>query len=282
MTTPDPENSTPQGSPLAEPNPTTPPSTPPDTGATEFRYGDDAPEYLRGKSPQETLAWVNNLVTEVQQLVANKQPAAPAQQQRTMTQDIKLPDPDLALTDPQAYQAQLTGYLNATQLATLSQAAAPVYAQLSTMAKEMSRNDASNKAIWDKWGSEVEQMVAGVPAHMRTKELYDQAVIMVKGRHVDELATEKAATLAAAGTGLARSTADGGADAESGDADVWSKIEATAMGAAALRVAGKKGILAAIRSGAYKDLDDYAAKVAKSTAKVDPSNPNVIRDYVRK
>lgn len=195
---------------------------------------------------------------------------------------MKLPDPDLALTNPAEYQQQLTSYLNATQMASLAQAAGPVYGQLSAMAREMSRNDPTNKDVWSKWGGEVEQMVGSVPAHLRTKELYDQAVVMVKGRHVDEIAAERAATLATAGTGLARSNGGDAADAESGDDDVWTKIEASPIGKAAMNVAGKKGILAAIRSGAYKDLADYADKVTKSKAKVDPANPNIVRDYIRK
>jgi hypothetical protein len=216
-------------------------------------------------------------------MVAHKQPAAPvAQQQRHMSQQ-GLPDPDLALTDPKAYQTQLAGYFEQQQANMLSQAAAPVYAQLATQSREMSRNDPKNRDIYAKYGAEVEAVVGNVPQHLRTKELYDKAVVMVRGEKFEELAAEKAATLAAAGTGLARAGgASADADTDSGSDDVWSKIEATAMGAAALKVAGKKGILSAIRSGAYKDLNDYADKVAKSKAKVDPANPGIIRDYVRK
>lgn len=200
-----------------------------------------------------------------------------------MQPDLNLPDPDMALTDPKGYQQQLTQYIAGQNAAMLNQAAGPVYQQLAAQSREMSKNDPKNKAIWDKYSADVEQMVANVPQHARTKELYDHAVIMVKGQRFEELAAEKAASLAAAGTGLTRGGSnDSGADEDAGDADVWSKIEASPMGKAALHVAGKKGILAAVRSGAYKSLDDYAAAAAKSKARVDPANPNVIRDYVRK
>lgn len=198
-----------------------------------------------------------------------------------MQPDLNLPDPDMALTDPKGYQQQLTQYIAGQNAAMLNQAAGPVYMQLATQAREMSRNDPKNKAIWDKYGADVEQMVVNVPQHARTKELYDKAVVMVKGEKFDELAAEKAATLASAGTGLTRSGGEG-SDDDAGDDDVWDKIASSPMGKAALHVAGKKGILAAVRAGAYKSLDDYAAAATKSKAKVDPANPNVIRDYVRK
>lgn len=194
-----------------------------------------------------------------------------------MTQQIGLPDPDMALTDPKGYQQQLTQYLYAQQTQQLAAAAGPVFEQLASTAKELSKNDPKNRDIWQKYGSQVEAMVANVPANLRTKDLYDQAVIMVKGQKFDELATEKAASLAAAGTGLARAgSADESADTASGDAAVWEKIEASPMGAAAIKVAGKQGILKAIRAGAYKSLEDYAAKAAASKSKVDSANPNIV------
>jgi len=200
-----------------------------------------------------------------------------------MQADVKLPDPDLALTDPTKYQEQLTNYLQVTQAQQIAAYAQPMFNQLAGTARELSKQDPANKDIWSKWGGEIEQMVSNVPAHLRTRELYDQAVVMVKGRHVDEIATERAERLAAANPGLARAGgAEAEADADSGSADVWAKIESSPMGAAALKVAGKRGIMAAVRAGAYKSLEDYAAAATKSKAKVDPSNPNVIRDYVRK
>lgn len=244
------------------------------TGATEFRYGDDAPEYLRGKNPQETLAWVNRLVTEVQQLAASQ---SNANRSTMQPQQLKVPDADLVITDPKAYQQQLTAFLTEQQNATLAAAAAPVYGQLSTFAREMSKNDSANKDIWQKYGSEIDQMVTAVPQHQRTKELYDQAIVMVKGRHLDEISAERAAKIASAGTGVARSGGGSASDDIEESGDVWSKIEATPMGAAALKVAGKKGILAAVRSGAYKSLEEYAGLAAKSRSVVDAANPNVVR-----
>lgn len=278
-----PENATNEATP-SQPAAQTPPgqpSTPADTGV-EHRYGSEAPEYLRGKTPAETLAFVNNLVTEVQQLVANRQSTAPPQQQVQM-QQYGMPDPDEALTDPKGYQQKLVAYFEAQQNAQLAQAAGPVYQQLATQSREMSRNDPKNAAIWQKYGQAIDNVVANIPAHLRTKELYDEAVIQVKGENFEELAAEKAATLAAAGTGLARAGSDAGDDAgDSGEGDVWAKIEASPMGKAAMNVAGKKGILNAIRQGAYPSLEAYAAAAAKSKAKVDPANPNIVRDYSRR
>lgn len=198
-----------------------------------------------------------------------------------MQEQIGLPDPDLALTDPKGYQAQIVRYVEAQNDARMQQYAAPVFNQLATTAREMSKNDPANKQIWEKYSADIEGVVANVPAHARTKELYDHAVIMVKGRRFDELAAEKAATLAAAGTGLARSGSNAGDDGDSEPGDVWEKIAASPMGKAALNVAGKEGIRAAIRSGAYKSLEAYAAAAAKSKAVVDPANANIVRDYMR-
>ena len=258
-------------------------STPQGTGATEHRYGDDAPEYLRGKNPQETVAWVTNLVDEVKQMMAVRPQAAPQQTQAAMNQQqIGMPDPDLAITDPKTYQQQLVTYMQASSNAQLAQYAQPILQQQASMAREMSKNDAANKAIFEKYHADIDAMVGNTPAHLRTKALYDEAVIHVKGRRFDELAAEKAAALASAGTGLARTSGGSDSDTDDSSADVWTKIEASPMGAAALRVAGKKGIRAAVASGAYKSLEHYAEMAAKSKARVDPANSNVIRDFVKR
>ncbi len=280
---PENESSEAPPTPSGETPPTGQASTPPATGATEFRYGDDAPEYLRGKNQQETVAWVGNLVDEVKQMMAVRPQAAPQSAQVPMSQQIGMPDPDLAITDPKLYQQQLVGYMQASSNAQLAQYAAPILQQQASMAREMSKNDSANKAIFDKYHADIDAMVANTPAHMRTKALYDEAVIHVKGKRFDELAAEKAASLASAGTGLARSGgSDGESDTDDSAADVWTKIESSPMGKAALNVAGKKGILAAVRSGAYKSLEHYAEMASKSKARVDPANPSIIRDYVKR
>jgi len=187
------------------------------------------------------------------------------------------PNSDLALTDPDKYQTQLIAAMQAQNQQTMAAYAAPVYQQLSETAKELSRSDNKNKHVWDKWGSEVERNVANVPLHQRTKELYDKAVVMVKGEHADELAAEAVSRISAANADTARSnSALGSGDMDTGSSDVWSRIEKSAMGKAAMQVSGKKGVLNAIQNGAYKSLEEFATMAEKSKARIDPMNPSII------
>lgn len=269
----------PNAPPSEAPNPDAPPSTPPATSTEPaFAWGDDAPDFLRGKTQQETLAWVNNLVSEVKQLYTQK-PGQPASSppQRTMEQNLaELPDPDMALTDSKGYQDKLTSYFNSMQDQRLAQYAAPVFGQLATQSRELSKKDPENTDVWTKYGAEIDAVVNAVPPQARTKELYDQAAVMVRGKHVKEIATEMAEKMAANTSGIARASSDGDASIEdAGSNDVWEKIAATPLGKHTMDTLGKKGILTAIRKGVYKDLDDYAAQVGRSKSKVSSSKAEV-------
>ena len=206
---------------------------------------------------------------EVRQFVANPpQTAAPSNATRTVDQ-ITLPKADEALTDPEGYQMKLANYLAAQTNAQLAQYAGPIVNQLASQARTLAQSEPKNKDIWEKYGSEVDAMVATVPAHMRTKELYDKAVVMVKGEHIDEIAAARAERLAAANPGMMRngSNSSSGNDAEP-SGDVWDKIAATAIGSATIDAIGKRGIQKAIDKGVYKSAEDYLKHVERSKARV--------------
>lgn len=237
--------------------------------APEHRYGEDA-GYLAGKTEKEAIAWVNNLVSEVQQAFAQRQQPAPSPQQtQVQMQNSGLPDPDMALTDPKGYQESLARYFTAQQDARLQQAAAPVFNQMAGLQRQASRTDPQNTEVWNRWASEVDTIVSALPPQLRTKEAYDGAVGIVRGRHVKELVAEGIEKASTAGTGLARASSDAGASVEaSGSNDLWDKIAETAIGKRTLDTIGKRGIIEGIRKGAYKSLEEYAEYVSKSKVRV--------------
>ena len=238
---------------------------------------DDAPDYLRGKNAAEIIDWTNRLVTEVQQVVANAQPAPP-QRQEIMQPTQTLPNADEALTDPAGYQQKMANYFAAQTAQQIAAVAQPFAAQLADTARTLSKSNAENAEVWNKYGSEVDSMVQNIPSHLRTQALYDNAVVMVRGRHWKDFASEQATRLAAAGTSVERSTAGSDAgDEPSGNGDTWSKIEGSSIGAATIAAIGKRGIMRNINKGVYKSLEAYAEAVTKSKSRTEAKQSQVIR-----
>lgn len=252
-----------------------------------FKFGADAPSYLQGKNEQETIDLVANIVQEATN-IANNQSMQPVQtqQQAPVAQSTGLPDADLMLTDPQAYQAQLVQSLTAYQQQSLAQQAAPIINAQAETALYMSKNDRSISGVWDKYGPEIEMQVARIPAHLRTKQLYDQAAKLVQGNHVEEIAEERAQekyeSMLSSNPGIESANSGYGAiDATLPDgSSAWDKIAQSEIGKAQLAAMSKRELLGLIEGGG-ETLEGYAEKVAKSTAKYDPQRGNIDNDLIR-
>ncbi len=252
------------------------PSSEPPSGQTAeaFKFGADAPPYLQGKTEQEAIDWTTNLVQEVTNL-ANHQSMQPQQQQVQQVQPQQsagLPDADLMLTDPQAYQAQLVNTLTAYQQQNLAVQAQPIIAAQAETALFMSKNDRGLTDVWDNYGAEIEIQVARIPAHHRTKALYDQAARLVQGNHVEEIADKRAQqkyeSMLSANPGIeSANSSDGAISGTLADgSNAWDKIAQTEIGKAQLATMSKRTLLGLIEGGG-ETLEGYAEKVGSSAAK---------------
>lgn len=249
------------------------------TAVADFQWGDDAPDYLKGKSQAETVDFINNLVSEAQQLFqqgqAGRQTATQPQnnQQEEAVSNLQDIDPDLMLTDPKAWQQQFTQQLQQMQQNQMSQAAAPLLQQQAESAKFMSSSDPKHKPIYEKWGNEVDRVVGQAiqAGAMPSKQLYDQAAKMVAADHLDELAQERAKSLAASNPDLARGGTAGSSAAAGEKDEVWSKIESSPIGKQLMSTIGKEGIRRNCQNSGT-NLEDYAKMVASNRASIDPLN----------
>ena len=275
-------------------NPSTPPqdgessSQPSGLEGTGFKWGDDAsvPEYLRGKTPAETLDIMNTLVQGVQELSMQPRqqepayygaptPATPVGEQDMSANDGGMPDPNLAITDPHGYQEQLMRAIRMQQQADLVSAAAPVFQQTADQARLLSTMDTKWSPMWDKYGSEIDGEVQHIAPQQRTKQLYDRAAELIYARHSDEIIEDRAKVRAQemleSGVGTASPTQHG-LDMPHTDSDQWSKFERSELGRRLIDRVGKRKVLEFCEDE-NMTLESYADMVAGNRASFDPDNP---------
>jgi hypothetical protein len=265
-------------SPSTEANTGAPPSNLEETG---FRYGAGAPAYLQGKTASEAIDFVNNLVSEAQQLYQTVNTQYQPQPQQTTVTPQNSTDPDLWLTDPaKAEQAHSQKILGQVQNY-IGQASQPLLQSNAQISRDVVQQ--RNKDVFNKWGHEVDQIVANVPLAQRSPALYEQAVKMVKANHVEELAQARAESLMAAGTGL-ESGGGRGADpfamVDAEGRDVWEKFEQSDVGRNLTARLSKRQITE-LCDKAGMSVEEYADMVARSKARVDPGKGTVVNDELR-
>lgn len=139
---------------------------------------------------------MNNLSSQYNQL---------ANQVQTYVQSVNQPQHqpqaqdlgDLWLTDPARAQQLLTQSIMGQVQQYGQQAFGPVYQGQASLARSNSQNDLRLKPIWDKYGKEIDRLMANVPPQNKiNKEVWDQAAKLIKSNHVDEIAAERAKELA--------------------------------------------------------------------------------------
>lgn len=187
---------------------------------------------MQGKTPAEVAQLTTSLYQ--QNLSYQQQPSAPAVPHQPAPQPpaASPPDPNLIYSDPAAYQAQYDAYVRGlTQSVVQSQMQqyAPVVNQAAETARELSKLG-SHADVWRRWEPEIEMQMQGIPGHLRSKTLYDQAAQIVKANHLDELASERAQQMLAqndpgtiranGGVTLPPSTAEGDALDKAWDEDL--------------------------------------------------------------
>lgn len=184
MTTPALDGLTQAPTPSSTPSGTTSPnvSTP-----AEFRYGNDQPEYLRGKTPQEAAALLNQTVSALQTLATQQQPYQP--------QQVQAPQP----IDADNY---VTGRDLQNQAGYYQNLAATQAQQYANPAIEMGASLALDRIkdkypdAFGKYKQEIYAELVKVPKVNWTIDNLGKVVKFVLADHIDELADARAAQIA--------------------------------------------------------------------------------------
>lgn len=164
------------------------------TTPPEFRYGEDAPPQLRGKTAQEAAAYTMQLERAIQDLAILAPPAAPAA-------------PEMPPRQPPPQQQQEPYYFAADEPpapdidaridARLGNAAAPLIRSQAALARESASRNVKHEKAFNKFGAEIDAELAKLPPVARIDpNMWGQAADLVAGRHWRELAREEAARLA--------------------------------------------------------------------------------------
>lgn len=107
------------------------------------------------------------------------------------------PDPDLMYSDPRAYADQMERYQDFKLQQHLNAVAAPVLQSQAAQARHLAKSDPEFSDIWRRYEPEIEAELAGIPQMQRSKELYDKAAEIVRGRHWRDFAREEAERIGA-------------------------------------------------------------------------------------
>jgi hypothetical protein len=111
-----------------------------------------------------------------------------------------MPDPELALRDTDAYNRQMSAYMDQRDnrlLGKIQELAAPMAQTTGMLARQQLASDPEYKDIFDKYGHEIdsEMHTNHIPPEARTPQAYRVLADMIRGRHYKELAREEAERL---------------------------------------------------------------------------------------
>ncbi len=180
-----------------------PPSEPPTGDGDEYRYpsgpfagltaAEAAAKYDKdvGNLNQQYNTLANQVQTYVQHVNQQAQQTQAPRQPQQIDGDLWMTNPEQA---QQLFKQQLMGEVQ--QMG--QQAFGHIYQGQASLARSNSMNDLRIKEIWDKYGNEIDGLMAQVPPPQKAnKEVWDQAAKLIMANHVDEIATEKAQSLVA-------------------------------------------------------------------------------------
>lgn len=224
---------------------------------TGFRWGTDAPKELQGRTAAETAQYVEqlqgavqNFLSQSQQQQASQQSAAQqaaARQQATqMASTLKeigeglYSDPEKSLEKFAAMQQAEMGQQVGQ---TIGNVLTPLYHAQAASAREIAKTD--DRDLWNKYGSEIEQVVNALPLAQRANpEAYKAAAKIVRGNHFEEIATERAQAIAA----QASSGVEGGYGGTSypttgGEGAVVEKLKESDYGKQLVEKYGPRGVI---------------------------------------
>ena len=123
-----------------------------------------------------------------------------------------MPKASLIYDNEEEYNRQMAAYQQSLVDQRMAQYAPTIFQGQSENAKWASQTDPKWQKVWSRWAPEIEMQMSSIPAHQRTKQMWDMAAQLVKSNHVDEIAAERAQELAAnGGFGTERGQSAGGA-----------------------------------------------------------------------
>ena len=202
------------------------PETPQAPGLSDFRYPDspDVPSWMRGKTAEEVMGVSQDMYTTLQR--GDYAPTqTPSPETPQMNQNPPSPpggddiDSNLMYTDPAAYTRALKDSIRREMRSEIQGAAGSLTTPLASMAKHQAMQNPKRKMVWDKYGPEIETIVARLPEHARARpEIWDEAARMVAGEHVDEIAQARAEEIIKRGSDSGMLPTQGGPPAPNGAA----------------------------------------------------------------
>lgn len=231
-----------EAEPQGEPSSDLPHGDPPQAAATPepFRYGtsSDVPTWAQGRTADEILKTASDLYAALQRGETASAPASSGvdvsnfntQSVNDMTpssggsggDDV---DPNLLYSDPAAFTQRLRDSIRREMRSEMQQAAGSLTTPLASMAKHQAMQNPKRKLTWEKYGPEIETIVARLPEHARARpEIWDEAARMVAGEHVDELAQAKAEEIIRRGSDSGMLPSQGGPPAPSGSGSSGSPL----------------------------------------------------------
>jgi hypothetical protein len=169
-----------------------------------LRFGseDPVPDSVKGKSPKEIADLVRQYEQAFAQVATQYQPQSQSQPAQPATQPTgpQYPTADPGL-DPDLFRQQLDTYVKQTATGIVEQQAGPVLTGSSKNARWASSLDPEWSDIYRKYGPEIDSMMASVPMQLRVdKEVWDNAARIVRGNHVEEIATARAEQMVSGGS----------------------------------------------------------------------------------
>ena len=170
--------------------PVSPSGAVPTAAPAEFRYPVDAkyPQWLHGKTPDEAAAIASGLYNQAlspQQQPQQQQHYQPYQSAVSPPQQYSVPDQDAWLTDPGTASQQQIQQMYQSELKP----------QLEAQANQLASIAVSNAQLqfpndFNKWGPEIAQQLAQLPAASKTAENIKMVIDIVRGRHASEIQEE--------------------------------------------------------------------------------------------
>jgi hypothetical protein len=182
---------------MTVPNPTepstssTPPGTPPPVAlppAAEFRYGNEAPEYLRGKTAQEAAALLQQTVGALQQYMT-----APAQPQQVQQYQ---PPPAFQPPAPDDYVTGATLNTMGSQFVDRARQEAQQYSSQAVSLAASGNLDRVRDRYskeFAKYGPEIDALVSRIPKTDWSIDTLSNAVKVVLAGHIDDLVNDRVA-----------------------------------------------------------------------------------------
>jgi hypothetical protein len=157
------------------------------------------PEWAKGKTADEVLELANEVfrtlpTTAPQQQAAQQpvqQPQQPTYQPHPQVAQVGPPSLDLAYSDQEEYNRQLVAWQQASTQQQVQQAGqealGPVYQNMAVMARNEVARNPEYRAVFDKYGHEVDQEMSTVPFEQRNVQAYEWLAQKVLGKHAKEL-----------------------------------------------------------------------------------------------